>query len=168
MLLAAGAHPDQPSVRRGLTAMHYAFSAEAVCALVAAKGDVNHQANQEGASPLHSACSAGCPDVCVALIACGADPTLRDASGMKPVELALDTGGASEACAHVILGYFDRAREIVARMKLLTTRHGPRCFNTPGVKAELKAITCKQVRLRAVGARKPAWSLLEPGCSLPS
>jgi hypothetical protein len=49
------------------------------------------QTNPTRTTALHSCCTAAFPDVCAALLACGADPTLRDADGLKSVELAIET-----------------------------------------------------------------------------
>jgi len=125
VLLAQRADPNFVSSTRCLTSLHYVFSAAATVALVAAHADVNHCENHSCVTPLHSCASAGCPEACVALLACGADPMMVDADGIKCVELALETGGASQACAHAILGYLHLGSEILRKHEELMQQHVP-------------------------------------------
>ena len=130
-LLSAGVDVHMRQESRGLTALHYAYSPEVVCALVGLGADVNDCNNPDGASPLHMACSSGVVEVCLALLACGADPERERHDGRLCVESAIDIGGASLDCANAILGYFELGPELVRRFRRLLALHGPRMEGTP-------------------------------------
>ena len=115
VLVEASADVNMASVSRGLSPLHYAISAEAVALLVAAHADVDACDNPDGVTPLHTCCIAGAPAVCVALLACGADPTIDNDRGFTCVEIAIETGGNALKCAHAILGYVANGKQIRER-----------------------------------------------------
>ena len=111
----------------GQTALHYAFSAEAVCRLVGARAHVDDCCNTGGDTPLHTAAHNGYVDVCLALFTCGAHPGWTNEEGIRPVELAIKTAGhASLACAHAMLGFNVKSRLIKQRHSQLVARHAGR------------------------------------------
>lgn len=125
-LINAGASVTMKSLNTA-TVLHYAFSAEAVATLVAAKADVNESINADERTPLHEACKTGAPEVVLALLTMGADPEARDKYDMSCMELALQTAGAkSNKCAYVVLGFVNMIKEISRRYGVLCGRHSGR------------------------------------------
>ncbi|KOO32702.1 ankyrin repeat-containing protein [Chrysochromulina tobinii] len=106
-LLAHKADPNCRSKQRGLTPLHFAFSARAVVALVAAHADVDAQDNKALKTALHAvAADGGSAEACVALLSCGASAIAADHRGERPTERALRTGGkVATQCAHAVIGY---------------------------------------------------------------
>ena len=126
VLLENGADPKKRG-KDGLTALHYVYSADAVCMLTAARANVDDRYNKEGNTPLHTAARNGYRDVCLAFLICGAHPGHNNLKGRTPVELALETGGAaSNACGNAILGFNVKARLIKQRHEQLVSRHASR------------------------------------------
>ena len=110
----------------GQTALHYAFSVEAVCRLIAARANPDDCNNTAGNTPLHSAAKNGYRDVCLALLVCGAHPGWSNKRGVTPIELAIQTGGAASlCCAQSMLGFNVKARLIKQRHEQLVRRHAP-------------------------------------------
>ena len=96
--------------KRGLSALHYCLGAGPACgglsglghgpamalALVSsAKCDVDLLSRDNAAeAALHRVSQLGLPDVCAALLARGANPNAANGSGMRPLHLAIQGGGA--------------------------------------------------------------------------
>ena len=92
LAISGGARPDQAD-ELGNTPLHYAANAghaEAVHELLHTYHVPVNVANAAGDTPLHKAAARGHAGVVRALLAAGADPTLRNALGQCPADGAFD------------------------------------------------------------------------------
>ena len=60
--------------------------------MIHAGGDVNEQDEEDGSTPLHLATYRGHVEVITALLAAGADKTLKDIGGKTPHDYAKENG----------------------------------------------------------------------------
>lgn len=94
ILLAHGAKPDATS-QAGTQPIHDAAlgdSAEVIRELVAHGADVNARTRDENQTPLHIAAAMGRMKAMEALVALGADRTMKDSRGQTPLETAQRVG----------------------------------------------------------------------------
>ncbi len=85
-ILEAEGDPS-PQTENGLTPLHLAAEPGMVEALVAAGAEIDAR-NDLGRTPLHQAAGYRDANVVEALLDAGADPTLEDREGIRPVDLA--------------------------------------------------------------------------------
>ncbi|MYC52725.1 MAG: hypothetical protein F4X47_10455 [Gammaproteobacteria bacterium] len=104
-LLAAGADPNARTVG-GASGLHLAArqaTLEVVADLLDAGADPNAIDGdlEQARTPLHyAALSADAPSVVLALLSAGADPSLRDASGQRPVDFARENDAITGSSAY--------------------------------------------------------------------
>ncbi|MDE0127435.1 MAG: ankyrin repeat domain-containing protein [Bryobacterales bacterium] len=104
-LLAAGADPNARTVG-GATGLHLAArqaTLDVVANLVDAGGDPNARDGdlEEARTPLHyAALSSDDPSVVLVLLRAGADPSVRDANGQRPVDFARENDEITGSSAY--------------------------------------------------------------------
>ena len=101
--------------------LHYAFSAEAVATLVAAKADDESIASR--ADTAHEACKTGAPEVVLALLTMGADPEARTSTTCLAWSWRCRRRAPNRTSARMWCWALNMIKEISRRYGVLYGRH---------------------------------------------